>query len=313
MTIVKIDNKVFEEAQVNSVIVENHFPRESTIPRYKTFRFITQRVQPLFEVEIAKILEDPEVIFRLDINTEIDHLISQIKKDTFKVKEIGEVRDGIVAGAIKDILFLTKRKDKDSKKIYFGKHLSKFHLSCTDVWCNYKPEEMMKEEIKRKGSKRPGLWMRNPKIFNREKILSRFVAKEIIATFDDKNRFYEHTLHSTHIIDKRFKTKYVLGLFNSRLFKFYYQKTNSEGGNIFPQVRISSIKNLPIKLASKKIQDGIENLIDHILAITKDNDYRDNPQKQTEEKELETQIDLMVYKLYGLTDEEIAIVEEALN
>jgi hypothetical protein len=46
-----------------------------------------------------------------------------------------------------------------------------------------------------------------------------------------------------------------------------------------------------------------------ILAITKDEDYLSNPAKQGKVKELERQIDQMVYELYELTPDEIAVVE----
>jgi hypothetical protein len=49
--------------------------------------------------------------------------------------------------------------------------------------------------------------------------------------------------------------------------------------------------------------------VDKILAITKDEDYLQNSQKQAQAKVLEREIDQMVYKLYGLTEEEIRIVE----
>ena len=49
--------------------------------------------------------------------------------------------------------------------------------------------------------------------------------------------------------------------------------------------------------------------VDKILAITKDADYLDNPVKQAQVREYEKQIDRMVYDLYGLTEEEIKIVE----
>jgi adenine-specific DNA-methyltransferase len=48
--------------------------------------------------------------------------------------------------------------------------------------------------------------------------------------------------------------------------------------------------------------------VDRILDITKDDDYLTNPAKQAKVKEYEHQIDEMVYELYGLTPEEIAIV-----
>jgi adenine-specific DNA-methyltransferase len=50
-------------------------------------------------------------------------------------------------------------------------------------------------------------------------------------------------------------------------------------------------------------------LVDQILAITKDEDYLSNPSKQTKVKEIERQIDQMVYELYELTPDEIAVVE----
>ena len=49
--------------------------------------------------------------------------------------------------------------------------------------------------------------------------------------------------------------------------------------------------------------------MDDILSVTKDDDYLQNPAKQAQVKEYEKQIDQMVYKLYGMTEEEIKIVE----
>jgi len=51
-------------------------------------------------------------------------------------------------------------------------------------------------------------------------------------------------------------------------------------------------------------------LADKIITITKDDDYLQNKNKQAKVKEYERQIDQMVYKLYGLTEEEIKIIEQ---
>ncbi len=98
----------------------------------------------------------------------------------------------------------------------------------------------------------------------------------------------------------------MLGLFNSSLFKFYYRKTNSQGGDIFPQVRISSVENLPIKLADVESQEKIEKLVDQILAIKEKNAASDTTK-------LENKIDELVYKLYDLTKEEIEIIESSIK
>jgi hypothetical protein len=55
------------------------------------------------------------------------------------------------------------------------------------------------------------------------------------------------------------------------------------------------------------------NLVNGILAITTDEDYLNNETKQAKVKKLESQIGQMVYELYGLTPEEIAVVEGSIK
>ena len=69
------------------------------------------------------------------------------------------------------------------------------------------------------------------------------------------------------------------------------------------------LSEIPIKKISKTDQKPFVSVVDKILATTKDEDYLSNPAKQVKVKELERQIDQMVYELYGLTPEEIAVVE----
>ena len=65
-----------------------------------------------------------------------------------------------------------------------------------------------------------------------------------------------------------------------------------------------------LKLLSKKLKRMKIDFNDKILEITKDDDYLTNSTKQAKVKEYERQIDQMVYKLYGLTDEEIKVMED---
>ncbi|MGB9716493.1 MAG: hypothetical protein ACPL1G_08825 [Thermodesulfovibrionales bacterium] len=50
--------------------------------------------------------------------------------------------------------------------------------------------------------------------------------------------------------------------------------------------------------------------VSQILSLIRSEDYSQNPEKQTNLKESENQNDQLVYKLYGLTPEEIKIVEK---
>jgi hypothetical protein len=58
-----------------------------------------------------------------------------------------------------------------------------------------------------------------------------------------------------------------------------------------------------------KLQKPFIDLINQILSLNQSEDYLQNPIKQAKVKEYEKQIDQMVYKLYGLTDDEIKIIE----
>ena len=63
---------------------------------------------------------------------------------------------------------------------------------------------------------------------------------------------------------------------------------------------------------SPEQQQPFIDLVSQILGITKDEDYLLSQTKQGMVKEYQSQIDRMVYKLYGLTEEEIGVVEGSL-
>jgi len=235
-------------------------------------------------------------------------LLEKIKSQSIPLGEISEIKDGIIQSRIGEELFLKKKLDDDSKKLLFGKDIVKYNITFNNNWVNYKPNEMMKLELKRvKGA--PGLRLRSKEIFERNKILTRQTADEIIAAYDMENYYYSNTLHGTTIFNTQYHPLYVLALLNSKLITWYYRSTTAEEGKVFAQIKIGLLRLLPVKKESKENQRPIISLVEKILAITRDDDYLDNPAKQAKVKKLEKQIDQMVYKLYGLTDEEIKIVE----
>ena len=82
-----------------------------------------------------------------------------------------------------------------------------------------------------------------------------------------------------------------------------------ESGRVFPQVKITHVKKLPFRITGNKKQEPFIKLVDKILAITESDNYRKDEAKQKKVRECEKQIDQLVYKLYGLTSEEIKSVE----
>lgn len=145
------------------------------------------------------------------------------------------------------------------------------------------------------------------------KIIWRQTASHIKATIDSQKRWFRNTIQCGWIKDEYkdvVKLEYLLALLNSKYLKYLYQKiVNESAGRAFPQVKITHVKKLPIKLCTLNKQKDFIDIVAKIMLITQSSDYLDNLEKQSEVKEYEKLIDQMVYKLYGLTEDEIKIVE----
>ena len=98
--------------------------------------------------------------------------------------------------------------------------------------------------------------------------------------------------------------KYLLGVLNSFLMNRYYRAYYTD-----VNVKPTYLAQLPIPTKNIKTQKDISAVVNEILSLTQSDDYLQNPDKQAKVHDLEKQIDQLVYKLYDLPPEEIAIVE----
>jgi hypothetical protein len=90
-----------------------------------------------------------------------------------------------------------------------------------------------------------------------------------------------------------------LGLINSKAVRFWHKKVFPEGLH----VKIYQLKEIPIPVVSVTHQKPIIDIVNEIIETK-----RDNPCADT--SVLEKEIDRLVYKLYNLTDGEIAVIEK---
>jgi hypothetical protein len=146
------------------------------------------------------------------------------------------------------------------------------------------------------------------------KIFIRQTGDSLIGTIDTKQYL---CLNNMHVLVPRAaikcNIKYFLGIINSRLLNWYYQNINPEKGEALAEVKKTNIAQLPIKIAATKIQHKIVELVDHLLQLNKE---KPETKLQTDLSRIETKItycedkiNSLVYELYGLTEEEIKIVE----
>jgi len=118
--------------------------------------------------------------------------------------------------------------------------------------------------------------------------------------------------------------KYLLGLINCRLLSFWFSKKFDKlQRKIFPQFKVKELATFPIcpmnfSQPSEKTQhDRMEKLVDSMLALHKQlAAAKSGAQKAILQRQIEAtdrQIDQLVYQLYGLTDQEIALIENSTS
>ena len=92
---------------------------------------------------------------------------------------------------------------------------------------------------------------------------------------------------------------YLLGILNSKMAGILLKDQRGGDYHIYPE----HIRNIPIPIAPNEMQNKIGNIAKDILILKKSNPSADT-------SAFESEIDRLVYQLYGLTEEEIKIVEE---
>ncbi len=124
-------------------------------------------------------------------------------------------------------------------------------------------------------------------------------------TFIDENIFCANSVNYIISNNSDININYLLGVLNSSLINYIFCKFSTNSN-----VNGYEVDNLPFPRSNKQeITNGIIQLVDKILNITRTEDYPQNPQKQAKVKALKAEIDQLVYQLYDLTPEEIKIVE----
>ena len=109
--------------------------------------------------------------------------------------------------------------------------------------------------------------------------------------------------------NQNYDLKYILALLNSFLMYFWLYRMGKRKGELL-ELYSEPLQYIPIKKTDDSTQNKFVSVVDKILAITQTEDYLQNEEKQNAVKEYEKQIDIMVYKLYELTYDEVLTIDK---
>jgi type I restriction-modification system DNA methylase subunit len=308
VSITRVPIRVFDAVVDNVILVLqrecDEKVRDANVIRIATLDEHSQSL--VREITQRNWKDNRDQVFDIYCEQEPPELIERIEENCVRMGEICEVKDGIVAGRIKDVVFSPRKLDNTYYKVLFGKDIDRYEISWGGAFTCRDEARLPKIERERAGNRRMGLWLRDDQIFARPKILTRKTGNKLIACYDEDGYFYEQTLHGTSVKSTQYEIKYVLALLNSRLFDWYYRNHPFQKKRTFPQVRISMLKNLPIKKASLQEQKQIADLVDKIISQKKRLDgsavvdQREAIQKEIDATDAE--IDEKILDLYGITD-----------
>lgn len=185
----------------------------------------------------------------------------------------------------KNILADSQVKASYKKGITSGAQVNPYIVTYQGDWINIDPQLL-----------NAGGWDRdiieNPKLFVRQ------TADTIIAAYDKSGLYHLNNVHSFAPNNDLWNIKYILGLLNSKVIRWYYEILANEKGRPMPQTDIETLEAIPVKYDETYLNDIIR-IVDIIL-------LNDNYDQNTYIEEL----DRIFYKIYGLDNDEICSIEK---
>jgi hypothetical protein len=163
-----------------------------------------------------------------------------------------------------------------------------------------------------------GPWLAEPrqsKFFSGPRIYSRkILGKRLVVTYEDREMVADQQVYITKPTNQEYSAKYLVGVLGSKLVSFFIRSHFDECTKAFPQIKVSQMREIPIVNPSDRSRyDRMVALVDKMLALTPKlraaTSESEKAALQNAVTTTDAEIDRLVYDLYGLTEEEIKIVE----
>ena len=302
---VAFNYSVFSTASVDTciIIVEKEKPH----PKSKvTIKEVNKPFEPIFRAEILQ--------FSFQNNLRVDFNISISDQDSLLLQNLIDNSNplGTFCKAYFGIQthdrtkFVSKSKINDCYlPVIDGGNINPYALSPHSEYVYFTPDA-----IKSGGDET---------IYKQERICIRQIGSVPIATIVPANIFTLNTIYNVYQIKPDSEQlKFILGMINSKVTKYYWLKMNSDEKKTFPKIKKEAILSIRIPKIETTEEQAFQNevikLVDQILKLKAE---ITKTKLQTKTETFQSKIDFcnsrineIVYQLYGLTEEEIKIIEE---
>lgn len=259
----------------------------------------------------ASFLDNTSFAFSLYADASSDAVTAKMTAKGLRLGLICTIHAGGIATGPGKSKYISDRKLSGIyKPLIEGKDIGRYLVTFRDRFILYDRNELYRA--------------RDEDIFlAQEKLVTQRIAggdRALVVGYDDQQYY---TFNSTNTIlrdlDNQYSLKYILGLLNSRLLNWYYILSYTNRSQLTVNISKTYLEQLPIRSidfsvrAEKALHDRIVALVDSMLDLRK----RHSAGKSSAERAImqrqidatDREIDRLVYDLYGLTANEIALIE----
>ena len=289
-TIVNLDESIFETAQVDVAITnltKGVSLDDNVIKISRCKNDFINRIYDLIKQQKYNVKQN---LFEFKLNcTEKDFkIIEKICDNKTLLSSIMELPRGIEIGSNSDLI--CDKNIQNTQKLLVGKDISRYTLEFRNRFIEF-------DNTNKSVYKDISIYKSNKILIQRIRNLS--LKQRLVCCFDDNNYLCTNTLRIGIIKNEDFLIKFILGILNSKTINYLFMKYF-----LNKDIYAYQLEQIPIPAINKEKQQPIISLVEKVL-----NSKNQNPKSDT--TEIEYEIDKLVYELYGLTDEEIAIIENA--
>lgn len=320
MTLFKSSNSIYEfNIKINDGIIHNSMELE---------RFLTS---PFAIVEFDKrVFKNSSFAFSTDSG--VSKVLTKIRnKANFTIDKNKEIIQGIIGSPdeafklkssalysfseseqfyIKPFHTTTYRYHTPQENLYLL-YLSDKNIHLTKEWypaiynklLPYKQELDNRREVINGRKSWFSLWWERDESFFLPGAKIIFAARTLGRNFTYTDEAFYASRNCFFIKSSRINLKYLTGLLNSTMMYYYMHQTIKHNGDLLQLDKVQFL-SIPLYKPTAEIQNEIARIVDQILCAKCKHQNLDT-------SALEQEIDRLVYKLYNLTDEEIAVIEGA--
>jgi len=252
-----------------------------------------------YERQINDFLSDPLVKIDYRNSPSVNHIKKKILSSSITLGEIAVIKAGVKMyekgkgePPQNDEIIENQPYSKKGicpkgwQPLYRGKDINRYYLLIPTEFVNY------------------GIHLaapRNIELFESPKILMRRTDDKLVSTLESDSAI---CVNSCHVIKLKkefiqaYSYEFILGLLNSQLMQYIFEIQNPQMvDKIFAEVKVVYVERLPIPTAGEGDRAAIEKLVQKCLDA-----------KGQNVKQWEQEIDAIVARLYGLSEDEMKIV-----